>query len=214
MVDNTQLIRDEVLKFKDSADFYVAHVIQRAKDKKADGTIVEGDSTGDGQRLLKTWYLDSVEYWDRKLPIMKDIAEANRARLYVLPQVRNKLTVNRVLAKAIIDAIDDDHVRYDHLIRTAVCGCHASREKMWILDVDNDIVPEGENQHERAKAVALAFIADIQNWRNLTPEMYRAEKLFETRNGWGVLTLPFDVRIVPNQNIIMKDAMMLAYCDF
>ena len=39
MIDNTNLIKEKLLNFKDPADFYVCHVIQRAKDKKEDGTI-------------------------------------------------------------------------------------------------------------------------------------------------------------------------------
>lgn len=215
MVDNTELIKENLLDFKNPEDFYVCHVIQRAKDKKANGTIKPGDARDEGQRLIKTWYIDSSSYFDQKVPVMKDVADANNARLYFMPQVRSKLTVNRVLAKAIIDAIDEVGLRYDHLIRTAVCGCHASRQKTWIIDVDNDIVPN--NDHDKAKEYAEAVIADILIWRKTIKDLDQDYKplLYETRNGWGIVTYPFDQRIfVSNPDFIKKDGMMLAYCNF
>lgn len=214
MIDNTALIRHLLLDFQDPADFYVFHAIQRAKDKKAAGTIREGDSTGESQRLIKTWYVDSLDYFDRKISIMKEVADANQARLYFLPQVRSKLTVNRVLAKAVIDAIDDTSLRYDHLIRTAVCGCHASRAKRWVLDVDDELM---SGNHEKSKELAEALEADILAWWKSMPEK-ASEKpftlVYETRSGWGVVAKPFDVRILPSPNYLLKDGMMLAYCGF
>ena len=250
MIDNTKLIREKLLDFKDPGDFYVCHVIQRAKDKRAAGTLNPGDTRDESQRLIKTWYLDSVDYFEKKLPIMKEVADANHARLYFMPQVRNKLTVNRVLAKEIIDSIDETGIRYDHLIRTAVCGCHASRQKMWILDVDD----ENFGGHELARKFADILDGEIFRWAQDAggPEggIYMA-RIYETRNGWGVVTKPFDVRILTKEGIqhvtlydetpfggriqkflaehpeckysqdkvgtfkmLLKDAMMLAYCGF
>ena len=250
MIDNTKLIREKLLDFKDPGDFYVCHVIQRAKDKRATGTLNPGDTRDESQRLIKTWYLDSVDYFEKKLPIMKEVADANHARLYFMPQDRNKLTVNRVLAKEIIDSIDETGIRYDHLIRTAVCGCHASRQKMWILDVDD----ENFGGHELARKFADVLDGEIFRWAQDAggPEggIYMA-RIYETRNGWGVVTKPFDVRILTKEGIqhvtlhdetpfggriqkflaehpeckysqdkvgtfkmLLKDAMMLAYCGF
>lgn len=245
MVDNTKLIRQKLLDFKDPGDFYVCHVIQRAKDKRADGTLNPGDTRDEGQRLIKSWYVDSMDYFEKKLPIMKEVADANHARLYFMPQVRNKLTVNRVLAKAIIDAIDETGLRYDHLVRTAVCGCHASRQKMWILDVDD----EDFGGHELARKFADVLDEEIFRWAQHAGgpgnNIYMA-RIYETRNGWGVVTKPFDVRILTEpgvahvtlwdpkpfgakiwdflakhpeckytqDNVLKKDAMMLAYCGF
>lgn len=244
MIDNTKLIRQELLDFKDPGDFYVCHVIQRAKDKRAAGTLNPGDTRDESQRLIKTWYLDSADYFEKKLPIMKEVADANHARLYFMPQVRNKLTVNRVLAKEIIDSIDETGIRYDHLIRTAVCGCHASRQKMWILDVDD----ENFGGHETAKQAADVLDQIIFEWAQHaggpSGNAYMA-RIYETRNGWGIVTKPFDVRILSEKGIevvgnfgyplgyvfqdflkkhpeckfsqdkvLLKDAMMLAYCNF
>lgn len=213
MIDNTKLIKEKLLNFKDPADFYVCHVIQRAKDKRIAGTLNPGDTRDEGQRLIKTWYVDSLDYFDKKLPIMKEITDANHARLYFMPQVRNKLTVNRVLAKAIIDAIDEPALRYDHLIRTAVCGCHASRDKRWILDIDDELM---NGDHAKARELADAYTSDIYAWWIQTHGDGKDyfELIYETRNGWGVVVKPFDVRIIPSDKVLLKDAMMLAYCGF
>lgn len=41
MIDNTALITNNLLDFKEPGDFYVCHVIQRAKDKKRLGIVTK-----------------------------------------------------------------------------------------------------------------------------------------------------------------------------
>ena len=223
MIDNLGFIRENVLDFQKQDDFYVFHILQRAKDKREKHTFKPGDHS-DGSRLIKTVYVDSLEYFDRKVDTMRQIADSNDARIYVLPQVRSKLTCNRALATEIIRQIDDWQIRYDHLLRTAICACHASRAKRWVIDLDEDLVPEHPYSGDRKtalKELADAVMADIWTWAEKT---LKGEDLFDfkktimqynTRNGMGILTKPFDIRTWPlNPDLIKKDGMMLAYVGF
>lgn len=231
MLDNLGLIRENVLDFQKQDDFYVFHILQRAKDKREKHTFKPGDHE-DGARLIKTWYIDSLEYFDRKVDTMRQIADANDARIYMLPQVRSKLTCNRALATEIIRQIDDWQIRYDHLLRTAICACHSSRAKRWIIDLDDDLIPDipfysqflenGENAREATlQNLADAVKTDLLAWAE---KVLKGEDLadfektllqYHTRNGMGILTKPFDMRIWSlHPDLIKKDGMMLAYCGF
>ena len=221
MIDNLGLIRENVLDFKDNDDFYVIHVLQRAKDKRDNHTFVSGDHE-DGARLIKTYYIDSLDYFDRKKDTMIGIANDNTARIYILPQVRSKLTCNREIAKNIIVHIDNKEIRYDHFLRTAICGCHKSRARKWIIDLDDDLLPNDcEDKALGLQNLADAIKTDLLNWAEKVlkgDELADFEKTllqYHTRNGMGILTKPFDMRIWSlNPDLIKKDGMMLAYCGF
>lgn len=221
MLDNLGLIRENILDFQKQDDFYVFHVLQRAKDKRETHTFKPGDHE-DGARLIKTWYCDSLEYFDRKVDTMKQIADSNDARIYVLPQVRSKLTCNRALAAEIIRQIDDWQIRYDHLLRTAICACHSSRAKRWIVDLDYDLLPDDcEDKVSALQTLADAIKTDLLTWAE---KVLKGEDLadfektllqYNTRNGMGILTKPFDMRIWGlHPDLIKKDGMMLAYVNF
>lgn len=199
-------------------DFHVVHVIQRMKDLKKAGRVKDGDSNGDGQRLIKTWYVNSLEYLEKKADIIRETAESNGARAYMLTDVRNRLAVNRDLAKRIIDAIDDTELRYDHLIRSAVCGCHRSRRPYWVIDVDVDMCPVDYAPGLDQGAWLESF---VESTRGIISSILhrcnpgRETDLFTvpTPNGIHIVTPPFDRTGVSPElsKRIMKDAMTLLY---
>ena len=223
MVDNFDFVREKVLKFEKPGDFYVVHVLSRVKDLRSMGTEWVPGSHEDGARLIKTWYVNSLDYWDVKKETIKETAHTNKARVYILPQVRNTLVINRVLAKAIIDQIDESAIRYDHLLRTAICGCHRSDHKKWILDLDNDLSSNGS--WFEVYSIASKIKEKIVEWMNTIPERRNGTcEIYPTRSGWGILVDPFDVRIAKDfpdpvgkielDNYLKKDGMLLTFCDF
>ena len=136
MVDNFDEIRKH-LNFESDFDRYIVHVIKRAKDERG-----KKYGVNETNRLLKTFYLTSVEYFDKKIPVIRDLCDSNSARAYILPQVRNNEDCLRNLLKVVVDNLSNPTIKPDHLIRTAYCGNHCSRAKRWILDLDNDNMVE------------------------------------------------------------------------
>lgn len=103
-VDNIEAVRKNILKFEKEGDFFVVHIIRRKKDESG------GDVCGDDDaRLIKTYYIDNLEYFDRKIPAIKNMCVLNSARAYILPYRRNKLTINRAMLKKVVDEIDNAH---------------------------------------------------------------------------------------------------------
>lgn len=226
-IDNFAEIRKH-LRFDNPGDFYVAHIMFRVKDIRNDEEKSIHLSHEETQRLVKTYYIDSLEYFDRKLPAMKDLAEKNGARVYFMMTRRNRMVVNRVLAKKVIEYIDDPNVRYDHLIRSAVCGCHISDCKWWLLDVDDDTVVRVPNADWElqtfsvpsvaARDVRLMDIKDkvIADMAKLVDETKSrsGSEIFTvpTRNGCHIMTPPFNKAKMPWLGDNLKtDALTLAY---
>lgn len=214
MIDNFNLIKEKVLQFKKPEDFFVVHVIKRAKDLKARGEYNKGDSM-ESQRLIRSWYIDSYSYWDEKIPAIKELSEANNARAYILPTVRNRLTVNRVLLKKMVDMIDDTHCRYDHLIRTAVCGCHTSTKPFWIVDLDKEMASDDKTDEEKIKWLyswSNDIICDVSKLVERTSR--KPDEIFRvpTVNGLHIVTPPFDKsQWALHPDMLKTDPMTLLY---
>lgn len=217
-VNNFDAIRAR-LRFDNPGDMYVVHVMFRVKDLRSDADKQMYLSHEETQRLIKTLYIDSLEYWDRKVPIMIDLANQNRARVYVTMTRKNRLTCNRVIAKKIIDMIDDPNVRYDHLIRSAVCGCHISDYKWWTLDIDTDTeISWPPNVYGPGHKVKLVDVKDeiVAEMAKLVDETKTrsGKEIFTipTKNGFHVMTPPFNrAKMSYLGDNLKADAMTLAY---
>ena len=214
ILDNASFIR-EVLDFKDPGDFYVVHILVRAKDVKNCEDYHDGSK--ESQRLIKTFYIDSVDYFDRKLDQIKEMAIANHARAYFLPQVRNRLSVNRVLAKKVIEDIDNVQVKYDRLIRSAVCGCHISRARRWVIDIDWDEENNDKSSQitiQRKMAIVSHYIYEITKLLSETNGGYDPADVYqlESPHGYHIVTPPFDIKKFSKPDIVKKDAMVNLFC--
>lgn len=191
MIDNFDILKKN-LTFETSFDRYIVHVLKRAKDD-----LGKTYGVNETNRLLKTFYISSAEYLERKIPVIKDLCESNRARAYILPQVRDNSACLRNLLKVVVDNLDNPTIKPDHLIRTAFCGYHGSRDKKWILDLDDDNMVEFIRPEKNADKIrwkpkdVLEFVG-----RRLEECGKKASSAYmvPTRNGHCLVTPPFDVR--------------------
>ena len=207
-IDNFDAIREH-LRFDKQGDFYVVHIMIRGKDIDDGQKKVFREDHQSGI-LLKTYYIDSLEYFDKKRPAMIDLANQNKARVYFMMTCKNRLTCNRVILKKLIDEIDDPNVRYDHLIRSAVCGCHISDYKWWLLDVDNDTEialrsgEYGEYSFRKAKLVDFKdeIVRQIARLVDKTKTRSGSEIFtVPTKNGYHIMTPPFN----RSEDILIKN---------
>ena len=220
-IDNFDAIREH-LKFEKPGDIYVVHVMVRVKDLRNDADKQMYLSHEETQRLIKTYYIDSLEYFDKKRPAMIDLANQNKARVYFTMTRKNRITCNRIILKKLVDEVDNPNVRYDHLIRSAVCGCHISDYKWWTLDVDYDTeitkVRLTENLAIVNDKIRLIDIKDklIIKMAELVDETgtRSGSEIFEvpTKNGCHIMTPPFNrSKMAYLGDNLKADAMTLAY---
>lgn len=220
-IDNFDVIREH-LRFDKPGDIYVVHVMFRVKDLRNDANKQMYLSHEETQRLIKTYYIDSLDYFDKKRPAMIDLANQNKARVYFTMTRKNRITCNRIILKKLVDEVDNPNVRYDHLIRSAVCGCHISDYKWWTLDVDNDTeitkVRLTENLAIVDDKIRLIDIKDklIIKMAELVDETgtRSGSEIFEvpTKNGCHIMTPPFNrSKMAFLGDNLKTDAMTLAY---
>ena len=131
-VNNFDLIRT-LLKFDDKDDFYFLQIIQRKKD----GNIVP--SANNGYRTIKTYYIRSLEDFDRRKEAIIQLCEQNNARAYINLNVRSAKEVALEAAKAYIDLVREDRCHQGHRVYDHVCGVTPKMgvKKKWIVDVDD-----------------------------------------------------------------------------
>lgn len=189
-IDNFDLIRS-YLTFKSDLDRYIIHILKRAKDDK--GKLYGVNETN---RMLKTFYITSLDYFDKKVPVIKDLCESNNARAYILPQVRNNKDCLMTLMKLTLDNLENPTIKPDHLIRSAFSGCHTSRDKKWIIDIDNDNLIEYPNKNTTNqiktwtfKQVESVIKKMLKKCGKSTNDYY----VVPTVHGKHIVTSPFDL---------------------
>ena len=183
VIDNFEIFRKH-LTFETKQDRYIVHVLRRPKDVKQLGNEL---GSNECQRLLRTYYIDSLDYFDKKIPAIKELCKSNRARAYIIPQVRNNEECLLNLAEKVLETIrlKNYSVKPEHLLRAAYCEYHKSRKKVWILDLDNDEMHGWtvEQVFELVKSQLKAIGKDES-------EAY----LVQTKSGMHILTSPFNLQ--------------------
>lgn len=131
-VNNFNLI-STLLKFEDKDDFYFLQIIQRKKD----GNQVP--SANNGYRTIKTFYIRSIEDFERRKDAIIQLCEQNNARAYINLNVRSAKEVALTAAKAYIDLVREDRCEQGYRVYDHVCGVtpKMSVKKKWIVDVDD-----------------------------------------------------------------------------
>lgn len=186
VIDNFDLIRSK-LTFESQFDRYIIHIIKRAKDDK--GRLFGVNETN---RMLKTFYITSTEYFDKKRPVIETLCKDNIARAYILPQVRNNSDCLRNLLKLTVNNLDNPTQKPDHLIRSAYCGYHGSRDAKWIIDIDSEFMPF-------VNTIRDAIIKNLNEIGKSESDLY----FVPTKNGCHIVTSPFNSQAVRQEIAVL-----------
>lgn len=205
IVDNFDIIKKNLI-FTSDFDRYIIHIIKRAKDENG-----RKYGVNETNRLIKTFYITSIEYFEKKIGVIKELCELNGARAYILPQVRNNADCLKELLKIVVDNLSNPTIKPDHLIRSAYCGYHGSSRKRWIIDLDDDNMVEyhkelnfgGSTYREiiwtvdSVKEVILKQLRKAQSkLQNIGDNPnYLEEQLYTvpTKSGTHIITPPFNL---------------------
>ena len=131
IINNFDLIKS-LLKFDNNDDFYFLQIIQRKKD----GNIVP--AANNGYRTIKTFYIRSIEDFERRKEAIIQLCEQNNARAYINLNVRSAKEVVLEAAKAYIDLVREDRCHQGHRVYDHACGVTPKMgvKKKWIVDID------------------------------------------------------------------------------
>ena len=148
-IDNTEQCKS-LLEFETEDDFYHLQILRRKKDDNPD--------MGADNILVRTFYVRSMEYFERVIPEIKAICLALRARAYINLNKRSFRRTALGTLKILADRIAAEEYMPCRKAYESSAGKHsAAKEKRWLIDIDypfdrmeelenilNDLKPDGE----------------------------------------------------------------------
>lgn len=174
-VNNLYRLRD-FLTFEDEDDFYYLQIIRRRKDNP------ELKKT---EKVVKNYYIENLEYLDRKWNEIKTLCDTFNARAYLRLNKRNykDLTyeANHLLAKY----MKSNDYRATMSVWDKVCGRnHSAETKLWIIDID-----ELRTDDQKRDMGKLCFVIN-----QLRPEdsLSKVKAIIPSSSGYHIITTPFD----------------------
>jgi hypothetical protein len=215
MIDNFEIVKNKLLTYIDpQLDRYIVHILRRTKDISPEMKNELGSN--ESQRLIKTYYVNSVEYFERKIPAIKELCNSNNARAYLIVQPKDNFECLINLGKKIFDTIQNKNysVKPEHLMRQAYCEHHKTRLKRWIIDLDFEEMTEychcvnyGGTSYwkktwtvQQVKDLIIEELREIQKLElNKYPRKYATwleDQVYEvkTKHGVHIITPPFNLQ--------------------
>lgn len=187
MVDNIESIR-KILKFDKSGEFYFISIMQRNKDG------IKVASSHDSCRRIRTFYVFSLEEFDKITPFIKEICDKINARCYIELNRKDIFQCQLECIKRLAECIEHHTTKSRTIMDSVVVGA-PSRDKLCMIDCDtpND------------------FIIDniIEYVKNHNGTHYA---IIPTVNGYHIITSRFDPRDFKFEDCeIKRNAFTLLY---
>jgi len=132
MVDNFKQIKS-LLEFRSPDDFYFLQILQRKKDHN--NNKVNGSNNN--SRLVKAYYIHSLEYFDFIEPEVKELCKVFGARAGINLNRRSyEKTAFHTLRKVADQIMNRDYTHVNKAFNS-VCGMYSNEtDKRWLLDFD------------------------------------------------------------------------------
>ena len=134
MVDNIELIR-KTLKFDKLGEFYFISIMQRNKDG------IKVASSHDSCRRIRTFYVFSLEEFDKITPFIKEICDKINARCYIELNRKDIFQCQLECIKRLAECIEH-HTTKSRTIMDSVVAEAPSKDKLLMIDCDtsNDFI--------------------------------------------------------------------------
>ena len=117
-----------MLDFQSEDDYYMLQVIKRRK---------ENPDMEVGERVLRTVYVTSLEKLNKIWNDLTTLAEQNNARVYINLNVKSMKKTSMLAMKELAGRVMDDNFKGAyHIFDSAAGQCGATRDKKWIVDLD------------------------------------------------------------------------------
>ena len=196
-IDNFDILMQHI-DFVDSNDRYIVHIMRRPKDCKE---LTNNLGANEAQRLIRTYYIDNLDYMKAKIPAMKELCKSCNARAYLIVSPKDNFDCLMNLAQKTLDTIRNKNytVKPEHLLRQAYCENHKSRNKQWVLDLDNDEMTEylvDKNGHPNGNKVWTKeeVMEIVQEELKACGKDPTLAYIAPTRNGIHIITQPFNLQ--------------------
>jgi len=173
MIDNINQIK-KLLEFKSDDEFYFLQILKRSK---------ENSDLGSNNFVVKTYYIDSIEKFDREYEEIKTLCQFHNARAYINLNKRSFKQIAFQTLKVVTDSILNKEYKYIKKAYNTACGrftCEEGDSRKWIIDIDS-------------KESYFRF-AIAEKIRRMEPNPGESKVItyIETKNGWHIITKPFN----------------------
>ena len=183
MVNNIEVIRNN-LKFDKFGEFYYISIIQRSKD----GILVKGSH--DNSRRIRTFYVFSLEEFDRAIPFITEICDKLGARAYIEMNRKNIFKCQLECIKRLLEEIEHQTLKSRTLMDSVVAAA-PSRDKLWLIDVDAPEALEKAVNYIEKKNATYYIIPSVNGKHIITSRFDPREWYFENaeikRNAFTLL---------------------------
>jgi hypothetical protein len=188
-VDNIELIRG-TLEFDKFGEFYYISIMQRNKDG------VKVASSHDNCRRIRTFYVFSLEEFDRVVPFIKEICDKINARCYIEMNRKDIFQCQLECIKRLAECIEHQTTKSRAIMDSVVAGA-PSRDKLWMIDCD------GKNPGD---PIINEIIEYVENHRG------KHYAVLPTVSGCHIITSRFDPRFFQFEDCELKrNAFTLLY---
>lgn len=185
MIDCIEQIKP-LLIFETPDDFYYLQIIQRKK---------ENPQLGSNSRIIKNYYITSIEYLLDKYDEIKNLCNLFNARASLR---LNKRSFERIAFKTLENIANTmQNKEYKHIKNSydRACGLlHNDKQKKWIIDVDKNELIWLEQ-----------IIISIQICQPCEPYINKIILKLPTKSGVHLITTPFNVMHFKQ---ILKDRLL------
>ena len=183
MVNNIEIIRNN-LKFDKFGEFYYISIIQRSKD----GILVRG--AHDNARRIRTFYVFSLDEFDRVIPFITEICDKLGARAYIEMNRKNIFKCQLECIKRLLEGIEHQTLKF-RTIMDSVVAAAPSRDKLWLIDVDAPEALEEAVNYIEKKNATYYIIPSVNGKHIITSRFDPREWYFENaeikRNAFTLL---------------------------
>lgn len=178
-IDNFKAIKP-LLKFDSKDDFYFLQILQRKKDHK-NGKV---NGTNNNSRLIKAYYINSIDYLDFITNEVIYLCEVFNARAGINLNRRSYEKMSYQLLKKITDQILNGDFNKASKAYTSVVGAYSNEtDKKWIIDIDN--VEDLNREHND-------MIQYIE--KKCRPFGIKYITTLKSKSGYHIIMNPFDVK--------------------
>lgn len=170
-MDNLEVIKP-LFRF-DEKFFYVLNVMTRGKDLG-----LPGAEKAQKTRIIKEYYVESLEYLEKKYSEIKKLCEVFNARAYINLNRVNKEKLGFEILEHLTAKLKQADSNYINLLTKAI-GNSKTDYRVWVVDLDG---------------------SDVEHEQEIKDLIYRVQPLGDkilgevpTPNGKHLLTTPFNI---------------------
>jgi len=195
MIDNIHLVKP-LLNFEFEDEFYMLYIFKRKKDQTTDKTNHQS------VRTIKSYCIESIEQLDNRYEEIKQLCEIFKARAYIHVQKQSHRDIGMNMITEIVNRIQAGNFKQQHVFDSVV-GQIKAKEKRWVTDIDIKSIEE------------VRWVS--QYLETLRPEGPKTEAVIPTKNGYHIITKPFDMmefkKKYPDIEVQRKNPTLLFYPD-